>query len=638
MGSSTSYISGLSSGVDWTSMISQLVAVERKPIIALQDNKTTLSNEKTAWSDLNSVIQSLQTSVQNLSALDDFDAFTSSSTITGSSTSVSDLLSVAVGSDASEGSYDIKVTLLATAEKLKSSIAITSTSEARGISGTVDINGRTLTIDATDSLANIRDKINALNSGDNPADVTASIITIDDGSYRLTLTSKNTGTDGISLDDDSGADILTTGLGLQQLTAGQDAQITVDGETITRSSNQISDVIEGVTLNLLGADEDGTITLNVNRDTDAIKTKIQDFVDNYNKVMSAIATQNTVSSDGETTGALFGDNTLQSIKFTLRRSLLAEVSGMDSSLTFLSQIGVSVDKTGKLSIDETTLDGYLQTNFNDVRNLFAAHGTSSTSALAFSYAASGSTAAEGNYEVKIDQVATQAGVTGSGFSGTLGSTATLTLTNANGTVQTISLNAGADIDTIVEAINDGNTFGITAENVDGQLKLTSTSYGSSGNLTVSGISAELGIADGTYSGVDVIGSIRKQGETDWITMTGIGQRLRGDTGTDVSGLYLKYSGTSTGTFDFTYSKGVGQKLDEALYSITNSTGGYIEDIEESLQNQMDKIDKKIADKEARLTAYQESLRIRFANMEALLSTLQSQQSWLTSQIDSLSSS
>ena len=124
-------------------MISQLVAVERKPIIALQDNKTTLSNEKTAWSDLNSVIQSLQTSVQNLSALDDFDAFTSSSTITGSSTSVSDLLSVAVGSDASEGSYDIKVTLLATAEKLKSSIAITSTSEARGISGTVDINGRT---------------------------------------------------------------------------------------------------------------------------------------------------------------------------------------------------------------------------------------------------------------------------------------------------------------------------------------------------------------------------------------------------------------------------------------------------------------------------------------------------------------
>lgn len=617
-------------------MISQLVALERKPITALQDTKTTLSNKKTAWSDLNSTMQSLQTSVQNLSALDDFDAFTSSSSITGSSKSVSDLMKVAVGSDASEGSYTIQVTRLATAEKLKSFIAITSTSEALGISGTVDINGRTLNIDATDSLANIRDKINALNSGDNSSDVTASIITVANGDYRLTLTAKNTGADGISLDNDSGTDILTTGLGLQQLTAGQDAQITVDGETITRSTNQINDVIEGVTLNLVGADENATITLNVNRDTDAVKKKIQEFVDNYNKVMSAIAKQNTVSSDGETTGTLFGDNTLQSMKFTLRRALLSQVSGLNSTLTSLGQIGVSVDKTGQLSIDEDTLDKYLATNFNDVRNLFVASGTSSNSNLTFSYAAPASTAAEGDYEVKIDQIATQAGVTGSGFSATLGGAITLTLTNANGKAETISLSAGADMDTIVAAINNGNTLGITAENVGGQLKLSSNYYGSYGNFTVSGSGTELGV-DGSYAGVDVIGSIRRQGDTDWISMTGHGRFLTGKDDTDVAGLSLDYSGTSTGTFDFTYSKGVGQKLNEALYSMTNSADGYIEGVEKSLQNRMNNIDKKIADKEAKLVEYQESLRIRFAKMEALLSTLQSQQSWLSSQIDSLSS-
>jgi flagellar hook-associated protein 2 len=636
---STSYISGMSSGLDWTSMISSLVALEHKPITKLENSKSTLSSQKSAWNELNTNLLALKTSANSLSSSNDFDVFSSSSSLTGSSKSASDLMSFAVGSDASEGSYEITVNQLATAEKLKSTAAITSTSEARGISGTVDINGRTLSIDATDSLANIRDKINALNSGDNPADVTASIITVAEGDYRLTLTAKNTGADGISLDNDSATDILTTGFGLQQLTAGQDAQINIDGEDITRSTNQITDVIEGVTIKLVGEDdpeETSTITLNINRDTDGVKKKIQDFVDKYNKVMSSISTQNTVSSDGKTTGTLFGDSSLRSVKTSLREALFSEVSGLNSSLDHLSLIGVNIDRYGKLSINEDTLDGYLETNFNDVRNLFVAQGTSSNSNLAFAFAASESTASEGDYEVEITQTATRAEVTGSGFSGTLGSAATLTLTSAGGTVQTISLSAGAGMDAIVESINEGNTLGITAENDGGQLKLSST-YGSSGNFTVSGISTELGVADGSHSGVDVAGRIRMQGETDWISMTGKGQNLSGDNDTGVEGLYLAYSGTSTGTFDFTYTKGVGQKLDEALYSMTSTVDGSIAGKQKSLQTQMDNIDKKITAKEESLTRYEESLKARFARMESMLSTLQSQQSWLTSQISSLSS-
>jgi len=622
--------------LDWQSLITQLVAVDKKPITLLETNKTALSNKKSTWNELNTNLLSLKTAASSLSSLIDFDLFTPSASIVGTSSKVEDLLSFAVGSNASEGSYDITVNNLAKAQKLRST-TFSSTSAALGISGDVTINNRELSIAATDSLANIQDKINALNSGENSAGVTASIINVSTGDYRLTLTSKTTGSTGISIDNGSGTDILTTQLGMTQITAGEDAEIILDGVPITRTTNQISDVISGVTLNLVGTDEGATVTLNVGRDTDGIKKKIQDFVDSYNKVMSYIATQNTAPASGSTAKPLFGDSSLQTIKSTLRSTILSEVSGLDSNLDHLSLIGINIDKTGQLSIDDHTLDGYLKSNFEDVVNLFAAQGASSSSDL--TYITSGEHAVEGDYVVNISHAATRASTVGSGFDGTLDLEATLTLTGSGGTVESITLSAGSSITDIVNAINSGNTLGIIAEkDSSGQLKLSSEAYGSSGNFTLSGISEELGITDNTYSGLDVVGTIRKQGTTDEMTMTGKGQILTGADGQDVEGLVIQYTGTSdTAALNFTFTKGIGEKLDQALYTMTDSIDGYVADKQESLQAQMDKIDKKISDKEASLTRYQEALTARFAVMEAMLSKLQSQQSWLTSQIDALTS-
>jgi len=636
---STSYISGLASGLDWQSLITQLVAVEKKPITLLETNKTALSNKKSTWNELNTNLLSLKAAAGSLSSLTDFNLFTPSATIAGTSSKVEDLLSFAVGSNASEGSYDITINNLAKAQKLRST-TFSSTSAALGISGDVTINNRVLSIAATDSLANIQDKINALNSGENAAGVTASIITVSPGDYRLTLTSKTTGSSGISIDNGSGTDILTTQLGLTQITAGQDAEIILDGVPITRTTNQISDVISGVTLNLVGTDERATVTLNVGRDTDGIKKKIQDFVDSYNKVMSYIATQNTAPASGSTAKPLFGDSSLQTIKSTLRSTIISEVSGLDSNLDHLSLIGINIDKTGQLSIDDDTLDGYLKSNFEDVVNLFAAQGASSSSDL--TYITSGEHAVEGDYVVEISQAATRASTVGSGFSGTLSNDATLTLTGSGGTAQSISLSAGSDMTAIVNAINAGNTLGITAENDGNQLRLSSNSYGSSGNFTLSvtgAVSAELlGVTSSTGTGLDVIGTITKQGSTDPMTMTGKGQTLTGDDGQDAAGLVVSYTGTiDIATLDFTFIKGIGEKLDQALYSMSDSLSGYVTAKQKSLQTQMDNIDKKITNMEARLTKYQEALTARFAVMEAMLSKLQSQQSWLTSQIDALTS-
>jgi len=875
-------ITGLASGLDWSTMINQLVELERRPITQLEESKDALSEKKSAWGELNTMLVSLKTSAGSLSSLDDFDLFIPSASIFGTSSDVEDMLSFAVGSNASEGSYSITVNNLATAQKL-SSKSFGSTSEALGISGDAIINNRVLSIAATDSLADIQTKINALNSGENPAGVTASILTLSDGEYRISITSKATGLDGITIANGSSSDILMAlgladgtltlrnavtggaqseaflnstdivgealgltsaasgtvtiaGVGIsidlstdslediagtinangalqaagvsatvfsstndddetvytlqidgtqsftdsnnilqtlgvlkqgysdvsgvtgtventtngaaisgntllvdidgyntwtsgdtitiegtdhdgvsvgptdftitststvgdlldaietafgsevsayvngsgalviednqsgvsnlsltlsssigdtnssldfgtfdlstvrkREIVAGEDAEVSIDGVTFTRSSNQISDVINGVTLDLRDEDEDATITLNINRDYAGIKEKIQDFVDDYNEVMTYIAQQNTVSEEGDTSGALFADTSLQTVKSSLRSVVLSQVSGLDSTLDYLSLIGISVDKTGQLSIDDDELSEYLETNFQDVVNLFVAQGSSTSNELTYIYSTDDTTI-EGDYDVEITQAATRADTTGSGFSGTLGSAATLTLTGSGGTEETISLSAGWNITSIVNAINSGNSLGVVAENDGGQLRLSSSSYGSAGDFTVSGISAELGIADSTYTGVDMAGRIREQGSTEWMTMTGKGQTLTGDDDQEVDGLVIKYTGTATGILDFTFIRGVGEKLDQVLDTMTDSVDGYVAGKQDLLQNRMDSIDDKISDMEVRLSIYEETLMAKYSAMESMLSTLQSQQDWLTSQIQSLSAS
>ncbi|HRV35729.1 MAG TPA: flagellar filament capping protein FliD, partial [Desulfomonilia bacterium] len=822
--------------------------------------------------------RSLKTAAGALNSPDDFNLFTPKATINSTTLNVSDLLSYAVGSNATEGSYNITVNNLAAAQKL-SSKSFGSTSEALGISGELIINNRVLSIAATDSLSTIQNKINALNSGENPAGVTASIIAISTGEYRLSLTSRATGSEGISLASGSADNILTqlgladgtlslrnavtggarswafsssadsigqvfglTGaasgtvtiagvavsidlstdslediagtinnnaalqaagvhasvvqskngdetvytlqidgtqdftdssnilqtLGIlkqgysdvtgvngtmentvngaaissstllididgyntwtpgdsitiqgtghdgtaldasvfsitesstvgdllsaveaafggevtayvngsgaivvednqagasslsltltpsiaaansslnfgsfesstirkREIVAGQDAEITLDGITFTRSTNQISDVIAGITLDLIGADENATITLNVVRDYEGVKGKIKELVDSYNKVMSYIAAQNEAPGEGNATKPLYADTSLYTVKSTLRSIILSGVTGRDSGLDHLSLIGINIDKTGQLSINNAKLDGYLQSNFEDVVNLFSAQGTSMNSSL--TYITSGINMAEGDYEVEITQTATRASAVGSGFSGVLSEDATLTLTNARGKEETITLSAGLNIASIVNAINSGNTLGIVAENDGGQLRISSSTYGSSGEFTLSMTGGNLGLADGTYTGLDVAGRIREQGSSDWMSMTGRGQTLIGDDDQAVEGLWLRYTGSETGMVDFSFIKGVGDRLDKALHYMSDGIDGYVANKQKSLQNQINNIDKKIDRMEMRLTQYQETLIAKYTAMERLLSQLQSQQSWLMNQISFMS--
>jgi len=238
----------------------------------------------------------------------------------------------------------------------------------------------------------------------------------------------------------------------RQLVAGLDASIVVDGVTISKSENIVDDVISGVTLNLLNADQDTTVTLTVDRDVDSTIDKISTVVDNYNTIIAYIYEQQSYDADNETTGGiLFGDNTLSLIKSQLTSVMLEPIWGVSSNFSTMGLAGINVDNEGQLSINSSTLKGYLETNFNDMKLLFAASGTTDTGSLEYISHTRDSNA--GEYSVDITQAATLASETGTTSLGTLSGAETLTISDGSQTA-TVSLENG---DTLTEIVSEINT-------------------------------------------------------------------------------------------------------------------------------------------------------------------------------------
>ncbi len=236
--------------------------------------------------------------------------------------------------------------------------------------------------------------------------------------------------------------------------SGADASLEIEGVAITRSSNTVDDVIAGVTLNLLAADEDTTVTLNVARDTDSIVTKISDLVDKYNDVASFIHEQQSYDTETKTTGGvLFGDGTLSSIKSDLTAAIIQQIAGADASFSILGQIGINLDNEGQLSVDSDTLSGYLKNNFSDVKALFTSSGSPVSGSLTYVSHTSDAAADVSSYSVHVTSPATRAASTSvSEVAGTLGSAETLTITEGSLSAA-VSLTADMTLDQIRDAVN-----------------------------------------------------------------------------------------------------------------------------------------------------------------------------------------
>lgn len=237
----------------------------------------------------------------------------------------------------------------------------------------------------------------------------------------------------------------------REIVAGQDAVVEIDGVQIESGSNTIDDVIQGVSIDLNRAAAGTTVTMQVKRDVEAIKSRIQEFVDAYNTVMTYINEQFAYNEDTESVGGiLFADGTLSSIKTDLSSLLTETVWGVDSSYAILAQVGVAMDNDLQLSIDDAVLTSHLKTNFSDVAALFVGQGTVSDSSLA--YVDHNRYTQAGAYTVHIDQPATRGTQTGSVDLSAGGVVDTLTLTQG-GAAAVIAVTADMTIDDIVNSIN-----------------------------------------------------------------------------------------------------------------------------------------------------------------------------------------
>ena len=206
---STNLISGLSSGFDWRSMIDQIIQIDHQKIDSIENQKTEYESKLSEWQSFNTKLLSLKTSAEKIADPEDFQAFTTGMSTDSTTVEADDLVSVSVDSNAAPGTYTVKVTNLATAQKFSSNPFTGQATElGSSYAGDIIINGRVITIQADDSLSDVAYSINNANTGDDPSKVTAGIINYGTGDYRLLLTSDDTGEEGINLTNGSSTDLV----------------------------------------------------------------------------------------------------------------------------------------------------------------------------------------------------------------------------------------------------------------------------------------------------------------------------------------------------------------------------------------------------------------------------------------------
>lgn len=375
---------GLGSGLDVDGLVSGLVAAEGSvKTQQLTDKRSGIEAEVSAYGALKGVMSVFQTAVDNLKEADSFAV----STATSSDTSV---FTASTSGSVATGNYSIEIIDIAEAQKLLSGGFTDSATNVGTGTLTISVGSDSFNVlidSSNQTLAGIRDAINA--ASDNTG-VSATIINVDDGmggtESKLVFTSDDTGIDNkltILVDDDDLADKDASGLSqlfyqegdlsnqLSEINPAVDADIRIDGQQITSSSNTITGAVEGLTLNLLSEDPGNVKDLSIAIDKAAISSQIDLFVSNYNSFVSLSNSLGDYNAETGVGGILLGDGLLRSATFQIRQQLTDTVSGLGDSVQSLVDIGITTEAGGTLTLDTSKLDSVLDSNLSDVSELFS---------------------------------------------------------------------------------------------------------------------------------------------------------------------------------------------------------------------------------------------------------------------------
>jgi len=403
---------GLASGLDTDLLIESLLVSNQRRVDKIQEKIDSGNARKTALNRLNTQISSLQTELEGLGE----DIFGNRQITSGDSK----IITAEAESSSALGNYEITVNNLAQRSVVTVGQAQSSATATIG-AGTIDLkfqNADDISVTLADGNATLTDLATAIND-EYGETVQASVVEVSSGSFQLVLSSRETGADLNILDESDGASssslsgfngtFLDAGQansgGISRTQDGEDASITLDGITITRSSNEIDDILDGVTFQLRGESTGGPTNLEIDTDLEAVEEGLNSLITKYNDLKGEID-----SLTNAETGRLANDSDLRGLRNNLQSLFTRFVSNIDTlnvrddgsaGFTSLSQIGFETDqKTGELTLDSKEFREALEENFDEVQNLFLGGSTTSNPNISVTNALS--TAFSGTVSLDLD--------------------------------------------------------------------------------------------------------------------------------------------------------------------------------------------------------------------------------------------
>jgi flagellar hook-associated protein 2 len=381
--SSTGSVSsiGIGSGLDVTSIISGLMKVEQAPLTDLQNKATSIQSTISAFGTVTSDMSTFRDAAAALALPSTWNATTSTSAnpsavgVTSSATATAGNYSIGVQSLAASqstvsGTYASSSALVG-AGTLHFDLGSWSTGNT-AFTANAGTTGVDVAVTSSDTLDTLASKINSSGAG-----VTASVVNDNTGS-RLVFSSQTTGLTNafrVTATESGGAGLSSlaydpaNGAGTTTLTQpASDAKATINGLSVSSSTNALTNVLNGLTLNLNQVTT-SPVQVSVAQDTTGITKAVQSFVDSYNALSTLLTTDLAYNSSTKVAGPLQADSSAVSLQRQLR-NIVGSPSGASSVFSTLSQVGVQVQADGTLQLNSSTLTSAMSSNPAELKKLF----------------------------------------------------------------------------------------------------------------------------------------------------------------------------------------------------------------------------------------------------------------------------
>ncbi len=676
---------GAGSGIDTRNLVTQLTAVEgAAPQQRIDSTTQTTQTQISDFGLLKSALSTLQASAQNLVAPESL--FSKTAAFTESDA----LVPASLSTDVKAGVYNFTVEDVAQSQAI--AFEGLSADDAPIGEGTLsfnlgnwtrDVDGRATSFtanpeaesfdvvidDTNNTLEGLRDAINDADQG-----IQASIIFDGDG-FRLSVLAASGSDNELQITADEGGlpadNTDASGLSRFAFNASQDdfttqatetqsgnnAELTINGLPVSRSSNTIDDVVEGLTLDILKADPGQKVTVTVADDKDFAKQSIRDFVDTYNAFLEAtdpiFGVKEEVNDDGDTEtviGSLAGDSLAKSILTRIRATITNTIPGLaDNGFTSLARAGIQTERDGTISIDNEEFDTAFDERFEDVQKLFAPN-TSTTDPAVFINSFNDRTAT-GEYDVNVTSQPSRGGLEGTAIAGgfpnfdTTGQDHTFKIRVNGNESDTITLPSAdyADQDAVALALQaainsdtnlkeNGSSVLVNFDQDNNRFTFTSNQYGTNSGVNITEASADL-LSD---FGLDVANGSQgssASGTIDGKASFGSGNVLLPELGDPAQGLALVIGDNATSA-TVNFSRGFAGEIDGLIAEFLDSDG-VIAARETSLEDTLDRLDTDQDNLDRKLSAFEERLMNQFISMERIINSINSSSSFLDNLFDTL---